>query len=281
MLKTKTGELRRMKNADYLPAFYFLPAELVAKREDLFNLPRNPNEILRDWRLIDVVESDLFIEMIIDGFAFLAWRYMGVRGKMEQYSGHDPFWRFAHKSDVWVEELIEQGAIPLLSELLKIPPDMGYNYNSMEYAHEIMSNIVPIAMARYKMDKAIEIVKETRCPEDFDKRQSQVKIDFHRQWYHTRTKIKTVSLENYYIQDKHIEIDVADERVNIIDDVCGELAVDEFKKQLSDTDMQILEMRMQGIGYQEIADKLGFKTHSAVQKRIKKLTESCEDFFVK
>ena len=231
--------------------------------------------------MIALVEHDMFIELIIDGYAYLVWRHMGVRGKMEQYSGYDPFWRFAHSPNVWIEELKADKAIPpTLRELLNIPIGMSYSFNSWEFIQEVMAKIVPAGMKRYKMDKAIEIIKETRCAEDFDERKSQVKIDFHRRWHHTRAKTKIVSLENYYVSGENVEIDVADERVNIIDNVCGELAVDEFKKQLSETDMQILEMRMQGIGYQEIADELGFKTHSAVQKRIKKLIESCEDFFI-
>ena len=128
MLKTKTSELRRMINAEYLPAFYFLPQEILQARKDLWNLPRNPNEILRDWNLIALVESDMFLELIIDGYAYLVWRHMGVRGKMEQYSGHDPFWRFAHSAGVWIEELVNQKAIPpTLKELTNIPPHLAYN----------------------------------------------------------------------------------------------------------------------------------------------------------
>ena len=281
MVKTKTGELRQMKNAELLPAFYLLPAEILQAREIYLDFPRNPNVAINSWKWIDLIEHDMFVELIVDGFAFLVWRHMKIRGTMEQYSGHDPFWRFAHKVDVWIEELANVQAIaPTLKDLFNIPLDMGWKYISMKRAHEIMAIMVPTVMERYKMDKALEIVKETRCPEDFDKRKSQVKIDFHRQWYHTRTKTKMVSLESYYEDEENSEIEVADERVNVEANVCADIAVDEFKKQLSETDMRILEMRTQGICYQEIADELGFKTHSAVQKRVKKLAGIYEDFFV-
>ena len=37
---------------------------------------------------------------------------------------------------------------------------------------------------------------------------------------------------------------------------------------MSEKDMAILELRVDGYGYQEIADRLGYKTHSAVVKRM-------------
>jgi DNA-binding NarL/FixJ family response regulator len=40
---------------------------------------------------------------------------------------------------------------------------------------------------------------------------------------------------------------------------------------LSEKDRQILELRVEGYTYQEIADKVGYKTHSTVKKRIDKI----------
>ena len=50
--------------------------------------------------------------------------------------------------------------------------------------------------------------------------------------------------------------------------VAGEDFCQRFKATLSPRDMAILELRVEGYGYQEIADKLGYKTHSAVVKRM-------------
>ena len=48
----------------------------------------------------------------------------------------------------------------------------------------------------------------------------------------------------------------------------GEDFCQRFKATLSPKDMAILELRVEGYGYQEIADKLGYKTHSAAVKRM-------------
>ena len=56
------------------------------------------------------------------------------------------------------------------------------------------------------------------------------------------------------------------------------MAVSEFLASLGETDRQILTMRMEGITLEKIAEKLGFKTHSAVHKRIRKIGLAYEKF---
>ena len=53
--------------------------------------------------------------------------------------------------------------------------------------------------------------------------------------------------------------------------------VDRFLSTIEDKDKQILQMRAEGYTNQEIADRLGYKTHSAVVKRIKKLGKMYQD----
>ena len=278
-LTKPTGEMRKMQNSDFLPAFYFLPAEVLQASEELFNIPRNPNEALKDKNMVALIESDLMRLMLSDGFAYLAWPHMKIRGTMESYSGYDPFWLFAHRPEYWVQELIDRKIIPQLGEFLQIPPDMGYGYNSWELVQEVMSDIVPAVMEKYNMREIIKIVNQARCVEDFDGRYSQVKIDFHRKWYHTRAKMKTVSLEGLYELEENPIVDIADERIDVVESVCADVSVEEFMKLLKPKDMQILQMRLEGATLKEVADKLGYKTHSAVQKRIKNLCDMCDDFF--
>lgn len=76
----------------------------------------------------------------------------------------------------------------------------------------------------------LDVVREMPCAEDFEPWGTNVRKDFLRKWYHTRSK--------------------------------------KVKATLSPKDMAILELRVEGYGYQEIADKLGYKTHSAVVKRM-------------
>lgn len=54
--------------------------------------------------------------------------------------------------------------------------------------------------------------------------------------------------------------------------------IERFLQSLSERDMEMLTMRSEGYTYQEIADKLGYKTHSAAMKRIKRLGEAYLNF---
>ena len=72
--------------------------------------------------------------------------------------------------------------------------------------------------------------------------------------------------------------DVPDERSDMNRTVLESMAVNEFLLSLSETDKQILTMRMEGITLEKIAEKLGYKTHSAVHKRIRKIGLAYEKF---
>ena len=54
--------------------------------------------------------------------------------------------------------------------------------------------------------------------------------------------------------------------------------VERFMQRLSETDRQILYLRMQKRPFAQIAQRLGFKTHSAVLKRIRKIGKAYERF---
>ena len=72
--------------------------------------------------------------------------------------------------------------------------------------------------------------------------------------------------------------DIPDEDSDMNRTVLEPMAVTEFLASLSKTDRQILTMRMEGITLEKIAKKLGFKTHSAVHKRIRKIGLAYEKY---
>ncbi len=57
------------------------------------------------------------------------------------------------------------------------------------------------------------------------------------------------------------------------------MQVTAFSEQnITAKDQEILKLRMDGYTEQEIADKVGYKTASAVHKRITKIASAYEDF---
>ena len=61
--------------------------------------------------------------------------------------------------------------------------------------------------------------------------------------------------------------------------VISEMQIAAFAEQsISEKDREILKLRMDGLTEQEIADKVGYKTASAVHKRIAKIANAYEDY---
>ena len=54
--------------------------------------------------------------------------------------------------------------------------------------------------------------------------------------------------------------------------------MEQFKGKLTEQDKKILQMRYEGFSLKEIAEQVGFKSPSAVSKRIEKLAGAYEDF---
>ena len=56
------------------------------------------------------------------------------------------------------------------------------------------------------------------------------------------------------------------------------MAWERFTSTLSKRDREILDLKAKGFTDKEIAEKVGYKTHSAVVKRMQKIASLLEDF---
>lgn len=248
---------------------------------ELNAVPRNPRLIFSNREACEFIESDLFLLLIIDAAAYLVWPHMGFKEYMEIYSGYDPAWKLAHCPDYWIKELTDEKILPTVNDLFQKGTET-FGYVSEEEIGAHLAYIVPQAMERYNMNAAIQTAEEFRCFEDFDFRNSRQKTDFYRKWYHTRTKHPMVSLEefkeNYAESHNGQEWEEYDDKQDFEENVLSEILVEQFKATLSEKDMAILQMRMEGKTLEEIAKKLGYKNHSGVLKRIRKIGLAYEKF---
>ena len=164
-LKRKNGEVTPYKNSEFIPAYYFIPKEAMTKLpRELRELPRNPWFIFRDWDAIAVVESDLFLQLMIDGFAQFAWPYMGMGPDMEIYSGYDPVYLTAHNCSMWIQTMTDLGMIPTVEELFKnVQPWEHFGWLPLGEAQWKMRQIVRATMHRYNLKEAFNF--PTSCRE--------------------------------------------------------------------------------------------------------------------
>ena len=104
MMKRKNGTITPFRNAEYLSAYYFIPKRILEQcGKELNSIPRNPQKLIRDYNAVAVVESDLFIQLMMDAYAYMVWPYMCPGEYMEVYSGYDPAWIFSLSPAYWFQ----------------------------------------------------------------------------------------------------------------------------------------------------------------------------------
>ena len=69
-----------------------------------------------------------------------------------------------------------------------------------------------------------------------------------------------------------------DPRVDVDEEVVANVDADRFLAGLSEKDRRILLLRLSGHTLEEIAEKLGYKNHSGVLKRIRKIGNAYEKY---
>ena len=277
---SKTNERTRFKNVEFYPAFLFLPKEcFIHYPSILAKVPRNPHKILKDRDALKYIASNEFLEVIIDFYAYASWPYMAARHNLERnmevYSGYDAAWMIAHCPALWIKTLEDEKILSRMSELLSSPvTDTDFGFATWEYFNLAMEYIVPLALERNDFDEVILSHRRIRCHEDFDDRDSYDKIDMYRKWYHARSKHETISLEGFqesYQELNGVEWDLCNSDLDIETLVTEKIFAENFLETLEEQDRKILTLRMQGKTYAEIAGILGYKTHSAVLKRVRRI----------
>lgn len=88
-----------------------------------------------------------------------------------------------------------------------------------------------------------------------------------------------ISLDEMMESENGDIFDVAAPRSDFENSVISEMQIATFAEStITEKDREILKLRMEGYTEQEIADKVSYKTASAVHKRIAKIADAYEDF---
>ena len=260
-------------NTRHLPFFFLIPEDMMARFPTLSTLPRRIGDFaIPEHR--DTVMSEMLLDEIWKAMAALVFPHLGFRGWLEQYSSDSPVWKLAYAAPYWIKALEAETGMGL-QWLFLLDDNTVIPYFDAEQVHDIMSRVVKRGLADNNLQPVLDIVKEIPCEEDFEKWDTNIRRDFLRSWYHYRSKnVQTVSLESCLEDEEHPIYDIEDESANIEDIVVAEDYYQRFKDRLSPKDMEILQMRVDGFTYEEIAKTLGYKTHSAVLKRMQSITKS-------
>lgn len=260
-----------------LPAYYLLPLDLISKSKRCCDIPRSPLEALGSDHYRQIIFSTEFLHLMMEAISFLVWPHIGIYTRKEAFSMDDPIYRWTYAMPHFIRCLSEISDYNL-QFLFSQPKTFQYPYRTMEDVNIIMHTTVERAMEQHGMREVIEIVKQNRCDEDYASTNSAAKIDFLRKRYHTRNFASRMETSLDELIDGTMERPTTREQsiagtYSIEDQVIADVLVADFMKQLTSRDMEILKLRNEGYTYQEIADDLGYKTHSAIKKRIDRLAE--------
>ncbi len=283
-------EIPQSSNLSWLTLFYALPIELVQKRPEYLNLPRNVHQVLQSEKYRSMIESDTFLELVWDCYAWASWQffqiplrdgsYRDIPGDWSHYSGDCPLWRLSYEIIKHFRNKFETEMEWSFQKLFLMDEDMTIPYLSYQHFSNLVGNLTDLIVQEQNWQPMIDSIWNTRQVNDYTGRNYNKK-DFMRKWTHSRTA-QHISIEDLMENGKKIDgeliYELADPRGDFEAKVLSEIQMEEFKESLTETDAKILQMRYEGHSMQKIADAVGFQTAGAVYKHIEKIAERYEDF---
>ena len=273
----------------WLTLFYALPRELVEKRPAYLERPRNIHQVFESDEYTKMIQTDAFLELVWDCFAWSAWQciqvpmkggYKDIPGDWQHYSGDFPLWRLSYEILKHFRNKFETEMEWSFQRLFLLPRGVALPWLSYQQFSNLVGNLTDQIVAEQNWQPMIDEIWKNRQPGDYSGKNIN-KRDFMRSWTHSRTA-KSVSFEEILETgasiDGEILYDIPDPRGSFENEVISEIQIDQFKGKLTETDQRILRLRYEGHSLQEIADAVGFKTASAVNKHIAKIAGAYEDF---
>ena len=236
----------------------------------------------------------MFLLLVWDCTAWAVWQYFEVpnlkTGEYQEipsaassYSGDFPIWRLSYLALPYIRLKLENHGFSFQS-LFNMPQNMSIPYLSYDHFGNLIGNLTTIIVEEQSWQPIIDEAWRNRSPADFSDYRSNAKSNFMRSWDHGRTKVgRSLSLDALAEQAQGAAslFDVPDPLAEFESSVMDSVMIEEFKATLSEQDMQILKLKSLGFTFEEIAPKVGFKTHSAVVKRFQKITDQYEEFVSK
>ena len=275
----------------WLTLFYALPKELVDKRKEYLELPRNITQVINSVQSKGLIESDAFLELVWDCYAWSAWQYFqiphkdgtyhDIPGDWSHYSGDFPLWQLSYETIKHFRSKFETEMEWSFQKLFLMDKDDELPWLSYQQFGNLIGNLTDMIVKELNWQPMIDEIWRERQPDDYNRGKNTDKRGFMRSWEHSRTA-QHVSLEGVSESgvklDGDMLFDLADPRAAFETTVITEVQMAQFKSKLTETDRQIMKMRYEGYTLKEIAEKVGFKTPSAVSKRIEKLAGQYDDF---
>lgn len=277
-------EIPQDGSKSWLTLFYCLPKELAQKWKPALDLPRCPYDVLRTDKYNGIVCDDMFKLLVWDCYSWSAWQFFQVKdrksnyreipGSRAQYAGCFPLWQLSYSIILYIRMKFEKSGLSVQA-LYDVPPGVEVPWLTYQQFSNLIGNVTDRVIAEQDWQPVIDAIWENRDVEDYDTRSSTVKTDFLRKWHHDRSG-KPVSLDEMAEDEAFYAVG---SRGEFEQNVLSQAQINAFAEGcISERDREILRLRMEGYTEQEIADRVGYQTASAVHKRISRIASAYEDF---
>ena len=278
----KSNDFTAMMSVDHKPDFSGNKAELYKKSKYIFSqywlknlqelgINRMMKNFTRDYpvKLLQNADADHFIEQIVDicsdpeQFDKIFMQFYDMyEGQID--AGVEAYCKaFGRKKDELTDEekeFVLKNVIDVLNE-----------------------EFIKVLMLGQQVPEVYDISAQMRTHEDFNKSLpgNYDLINFHNKWTHCKTKLGAPLLFSELSEEEMTGIEGARSFFESADAHTQkeyEEIRDAFANTLNSTDREIYYMREKGYTHAEIAERLGYKTHSAVTKRLKAMFEKYNEF---
>ena len=240
---------------------------------------------------------------------------MGGKGSLKNFSNDHPLKLMEQKDEELIVGTVgkilgdeEQTALVIGSFFDQTQPQFMLAFNA--YAASVNKNVDDLTDDEIKMvvDKVADAFLETmmelfmksqgipavigitsdvhnQTHQDFPEAENFDKIDFQRAFYHTRTEIDTIlSLDEFQENDydawesaKSFFDQTNDEFDPVAEDKKEQLIWNAYYQVLDNVEREILELRVKKFTNGDIAKQLGYKTQSAISKRLAKMRKKFDE----
>lgn len=238
-------------------------------------LPRCPFDVIRSDDYSELLNTDVFLELVWDCYTWSAWQYFEVLhkdggyreipGSFNSYSGDFPLWRLSYTIIPYIREKFEHIGLSFQS-LFNMPKGMEVPFLTYQQFSNLIGSVVPMIVKEQNWQPMIDTIWATRDETDYDFRNSLVKKEFMRKWSHSRTSVGAMLSLDQLMDDAPDSITF--ENAPFVEEIIESQTFEAFAATLSERDKQILQLKASGFTLKEIADKVGYQNHSAVSKQI-------------
>ena len=172
--------------------FYALPKELVIKRKNYLNIPRNPYDVLYTDKYNHLINDDVFLQLIWESYAWSVWQFIqvprrdgygNIPGKWTDYSGDFPLWRLCFVIQNHFRKKFEYEMEWSFQKLYLMPKEMQIPWLTYQQFSNLIGNLTDMIVEEQNWQPMIDEVWQNRQMEDYSERKSTYKRDFINKWY--------------------------------------------------------------------------------------------------